>query len=180
MAGVVQTLTPPVAAKDDRNLGIAVKRPAANSPMSDEFLTMHRVRQVGWVGLAVFGTVGVAGLVLSVASAVAAGDWDLAPMPWIGIGMTLLVAGLAGGACFAVLLDVVEPIGWWRLLAIPPALVIGGFWALVLIFGLPTTGGPDFDVATVLYSLPVVTAVLVVATVALALPAVAGRPRIAR
>ena len=135
MAGVTQTLTSPVAAKDDRNLGIAVNRRAANSPMSDEFLRMHRVRQVGWVGLAVFGTVGVAGLVLSVASAVAAGDSDLAPMPWIGIGMTLLVAGLAGGACFAVLLDVVEPIGWWRLLAIPPALVIGGFWAFVLIFG---------------------------------------------
>ena len=96
-------------------------------------------------------------------------------MPWIGIGMTLIVAGLAGGAGFGLLLDVVEPIGWWRLLALPPAIVVGGFWAFVLVVGLPTTGGPDFDVATILYTLPLVMAVLVVATVALALPAVVGR-----
>ena len=79
-------------------------------------------------------------------------------MPWIGIGMTLIVAGLAGGACFGLLLDVVEPIGWWRLLAVPPALLVGGFWAFVLVVGLPTTGGPEFDVATILYTLPLVMA----------------------
>lgn len=29
--------------------------------------------------------------------------------------MFLIVLGLAGGACFALVLDIVEPIGWWRL-----------------------------------------------------------------
>jgi hypothetical protein len=136
---------------------------------------MLRVRSVGWAGLIVSGVMGTLGLVLVIGSALAAGDWDLAPMPWIGIGMTLVVAGLASGACFALLLDVIEPIGWWRLLAIPPGLLVGAFWADVLTFGLPTSGGPEFDVATILYTLPMLMAVLVVATVALALPAVVGR-----
>jgi hypothetical protein len=60
-------------------------------------------------------------------------------------------------------------------LAVPPALLVGGFWAFVLIVGLPNTGGPDFDVATILYTLPIWMAVLVIATVALALLAVVGR-----
>ena len=136
---------------------------------------MRQVRRIGWLGLAASSSVALVGLVLAAGSALAAGDWDLAPMPWIGIGMTLIVAGLAGGAGFGLLLDVVEPIGWWRLLAVPPAIVVGGFWAFVLVVGLPTTGGPEFDVATILYTLPLVMAVLVVATVALALPAVVGR-----
>jgi hypothetical protein len=42
---------------------------------------------------------------------------------------------------------------------------------------LPTTGGPDFDVATVLYTLPAVLAVLLIATIALALPAAIGNSR---
>ena len=140
---------------------------------------MRRVRRIGWVGLAVSSAAALVGLVLAAGSAVAAGDWDLAPMPWIGIGMTLIVAGLAGGACFGLLLDVVEPIGWWRLLAVPPALFVGGFWGYVLFVGLPTTGGPAFDVATILYTLPMVMAGLVIATIALALPAVLGRRAIA-
>ena len=136
---------------------------------------MRELRRLGWVGLAASGAAALVGLVMAAGSALAAGDWDLAPMPWIGIGMTLIVAGLAGGACFGLLLDVVEPIGWWRLLAVPPALLVGGFWAFVLVVGLPTTGGPEFDVATILYTLPLVMAVLVVATIALALPAMVGR-----
>src|SRR6478609_1742131 len=117
---------------------------------------MRYIRRIGWAGLALFGGAGVLGVVLAAGSALAAGDWDLAPMPWIGIAMTLIVVGLAGGACFGLLLDVVEPIGWWRLLAVPPALLVGGFWAFVLVAGLPTTSGPEFDVATILYTLPLV------------------------
>ena len=141
---------------------------------------MRQVTRIGWVGLVASGVAGGLGLALAVGSALVAGDWDLARQPWIGIGMFLIVLGLAGGACFALLLDIVEPIGWWRLLAVPPALLVGGFWAYVLVFGLPTTGGPDFDVATILYTLPMLMAVLVVATVALALPAVVGRRAAAR
>ena len=141
---------------------------------------MRQVTRIGWVGLVASGVAGGLGLALAVGSALVAGDWYLARQPWIGIGMFLIVLGLAGGACFALLLDIVEPIGWWRLLAVPPALLVGGFWAYVLVFGLPTTGGPDFDVATILYTLPMLMAVLVVATVALALPAVVGRRAAAR
>ena len=136
---------------------------------------MRELRRIGWVGMAASSAATLVGLVVAAGSALAAGDWDLAPMPWIGIGMALIVAGLAGGASFGLLLDVLEPIGWWRLLAVPPALLVGGFWAFVLVVGLPTTGGPEFDVATILYTLPLVMAVLVVATIALALPAVVGR-----
>ena len=45
----------------------------------------------------------------------------------------------------------------------------------MLIVGLPTSGGTDFDVPSILYTLPATMAVLVIATVALALPAVVGR-----
>ena len=136
---------------------------------------MRRVRALGWAGLAASGVALAVGLLLVVGSAIAAGDWDLARQPWIGLGLTLLVVGLAGTACFALLLDVVEPIGWWRLLAVPPALLVVAFWAFMLIVGLPTTGGPDFDVATILYTLPTVMVVLVLATCALAVPALVGR-----
>ena len=82
--------------------------------------------------------------------------------------------GLAGTAAFGLLLVVVEPLGWWRLAALPPALLVGGFWAFVLIVGLPTTGGTDFDVPTILYSLPSALMVLLVATLAIALVPVVG------
>jgi hypothetical protein len=136
---------------------------------------MRHIVRIGWIGLAISATAGAIGLACVVGSALAAGDWWLARQPWIGFGLTLLVPGLAGAAGFALLLDVVEPIGRWRLLAVPPALLVGGFWALVLVVGLPTTGGTDFDVATILYSLPMTLAVLVIATIALALPAIVGR-----
>ncbi len=136
---------------------------------------MRQVGRIGWAGLAISGVATGLGLLMAAGSALAVGDWDLAPQPWIGIGMTLIVVGLAGAACFGLLLDAIEPIGWWRLLALPPALLVGGFWAFVLTFGLPTTGGTEFDVRTILYTLPMVMTVLVIATFALALPAVAGR-----
>jgi hypothetical protein len=136
---------------------------------------IRQLRRIGWLGLALATSATIAGLLLAAGAAFAAGDWYLAPMPWIGIGITLIVAGLAGGACFAVLLDLLEPVGWWRLLAAPPVLLVGGFWAFVLFVGVPTSAGPEFDVATVLYSMPEFLALLVPATVALALPAIVVR-----
>jgi hypothetical protein len=136
---------------------------------------LRHIVRIGWIGLAISAMTGAIGLASVVGSAIAAGDWWLARQPWIGLGLALLVPGLAGTSAFALLLDVVEPIGRWRLLAVPPALLVGGFWAYVLIVGLPTTGGTDFDVATILYSLPTAMAVLVIATIALALPAIVGR-----
>lgn len=142
---------------------------------------MPTVRRIGWVGLALAAVVLATGLLLVVGSAVATGDWWLAGQPWIGIGMSLLVFGLAGTAALGLLLVVVEPLGWWRVAALPPALLVGGFWAFVLIVGLPTTGGTDFDVPTILYSLPSALMVLLVATLAIALvPVVGSRARVAR
>jgi hypothetical protein len=141
---------------------------------------MRHVRRAGWAGLGLFGAAGIVGLVTVIVSALVAGDWDLAPMPWIGIGMQLTVIGLAGVAWCSLLLDILEPIGAWRLLAIPPALIVGAFWIVTLTFGVPGHGGPYTDPATILYTLPLVLAVLVVCTAALALPAVVGRRVAAR
>ncbi len=56
-----------------------------------------------------------AGLALVGGSAIAAGDWWLAQQPWIGVGLTLLVAGLAMTAVFGALLVAAEPLGSLRM-----------------------------------------------------------------
>src|SRR3954464_1281809 len=133
---------------------------------------MPAIRFWGRRGLIAGLVVTATGLLLTGGSAVAAGDWWLARQPWIGAGLTLIVVGLAVAAAFAAVLVVVEPLGWWRLLAVPQALFIAAFWAFILIFGLPTTGpgGPARDVGTVLYSLPQLLVAVVVATVLINLP----------
>jgi hypothetical protein len=75
---------------------------------------MRHIVRIGWIGLAISAMAGAIGLAFVVGSAIAAGDWDLAPQPWIGIGLALLVPGLAGTAGFALLLDVVLPLRRWR------------------------------------------------------------------
>lgn len=147
---------------------------------------MLTLRSIGRLGFAV-GLLALAGGVLGAgAAAIAAGDWWLAQQPLIGVGLGLLVVGLALTAAFALLLDMVEPVGRLRLLALPPALVVGSFWAFMLVVGLPTTGpppgGPERDLPTILYSVPEMLLILLVATLLLALPlAVAHlrRPRAA-
>jgi hypothetical protein len=99
----------------------------------EEETAMRHIHRIGWTGLIVSVLALAAGLVFVVGSAVAAGDWLLAPQPWIGLGLTLPVIGLAGTALFGLVLDVVEPIGRWRWLAVPPALIVGGVWACGLI-----------------------------------------------
>ena len=143
---------------------------------------MLSLRSVGRIGLAA-GLLALVGGTLGVGmAAVAAGDWWLARQPWIGLGLTLIVVGMAVTAVFALLLDAVEPVGWLRILAVPPALVVGSFWAFMLLVGLPTTGpgGPERDVATMLYSLPEMLVVLLVATLLIGLPLVVARTRRAR
>jgi hypothetical protein len=124
-----------------------------------------------------------AGLILIVGSAVAAGDWWLAREPWIGVGLTLTVLGLGATAAFAALLDVVEPVGWVRILALPPALFVAAFWLFMIVIGLPSTGGrgvPENDVRTALYSLPLLLVVVLVATLLIGLPLVIPRRRVAQ
>ena len=136
---------------------------------------MTLMRKMLWMVLAASAAALVSGLALLGGAVLSAGDWLLAPQPWSGVGLALITVGLGGGAVASLALDLVEPIGVWRLLAVPPALLVGAFWAFALVVGLPTSGGPEFDVPTVLYTQPMVMVVLVVLTVALALPAVAGR-----
>ena len=133
---------------------------------------MTAIQVLGRRGLAGGLLATTIGLLLAVGSAVAAGDWWLARQPWIGLGLTLTVVGLAATAAFAALLDVVEPVGWARLLAVPPALFIAAFWAFMLVVGLPTTGPgvPERDVRTMLYSLPQLLIVMVAATLLIGLP----------
>ncbi len=137
------------------------------------------LRSIGRAGFAA-GLLAIAsGLLAAGGAAIAAGDWWLAQQPWIGLGLGLLVIGLAMTALFGLLLDAVEPLGWLRLLAVPPALVVVSFLAFMLIVGLPTTGrgGPDFDVSASLYSVPDMLLVLLVATLLIALPLAAARVR---
>jgi hypothetical protein len=141
---------------------------------------MLSLRSIGRTGLAA-GLFALAGGIIGVGvAAIVAGDWWLARQPWIGVGLTLLVVGLAMTAVFALLLDAVEPVGRLRLLAVPPALVVGSFWAFMLVVGLPTTGppgGPERDVGTMLYSLPEALLILLVATLLIGLPLVIARSR---
>ncbi len=135
------------------------------------------LRVIGRGGLAIGLLALLSGALLVGGSALVAGDWWLAPQPWIGTGLTLVVVGLAMTGVSALLLDLIEPVGWLRLLALPPAFIVGFLWAIWLIVGLPTSGfgGPERDIRTILYSLPETLLVVVVATLLIALPLVIAR-----
>jgi hypothetical protein len=134
-----------------------------------------RACDIGRMGMALGLAALLFGFALVGGSALVAGDWYLARQPWIGLGLELIVVGLAGTGFFALLLDVVEPVGWWRVLALPPALLVAGLWALYLIIGAPTSGfgGPEHDVATILYSAPLTMAIFTGLTLLVGLPLVA-------
>ena len=136
---------------------------------------MSALRSIGRIGLGAGLIALLVGAVAVVGSALVAGDWWLARQPWIGIGLTLIVVGLAVTAVFAVVLVAIEPVGWLRLLAVPPALFVALLWGFVLFVGFPTTGGPDRDIATILYSLPELLVVTVVATLLIVSPLVLAR-----
>ena len=138
---------------------------------------MPSLRSIGRGGLVIGLLVLLAGLVLIGASALAAGDWWLAREPWIGLGLTSLVVGLALTAPFALLLDVIEPIGRLRLLAIPPAIVVALFWAFGLVVGAPTTGpgGPERDIGSLMLPWPAIPTLLPVTTLLIVLPLALAR-----
>ena len=73
------------------------------------------------------------------------------------------------------ILVAIEPVGWLRLLAVAPALFIVLLWGSVLFVGFPTTGGPDRDLATILYSLPELLVITIFATLLIASPLVVAR-----
>jgi hypothetical protein len=137
---------------------------------------MRGLRSIARSGLVIGILVLLAGGAATGGSALVAGDWWLARQPWIGIGLTLLVVGLAMTGAFALVLDAIEPIGWLRLLAVPPTLVVGSLWAFWIVVGMPTTGGgPEWDIRTMLYSLPEMLVLALVATLLIGLPLVVAR-----
>jgi hypothetical protein len=160
-----------------RTMLVAGLRLGRRSAALDLEVDMPRIRSIARLGLAVGLLALLAGMVLVAASVLAAGDWWLAREPWIGLGLMLLVVGLGLTAAFAVLLDVIEPIGRLRLLAVPPAIVVGLFWAISLLVGVPTTGfgGPERDIGTILYSAPEMLPIVLVATLLMVLPLVLAR-----
>ena len=121
------------------------------------------------------------GVVLTGGSAIVAGDWLLARQPWIGIGLTSLVVGLAVIGVVGLLLNVIEPIGRVRILAIPPALLVIVVW--LVTYMAPLSGAccdqPERDIATLLYSIPQALGLLIVGTLAILLPLAIARRRLA-
>ena len=135
--------------------------------------TVIRVAAVGSVGLF------AAGLAIMLIGAVVAGDWYALQLPWSDIGMALITFGLAASAIVVAIADVVEPVGRWRLLAIPGIAVCAWFWFILLVFGLASSGRgapTPSPVSTLLYSAPQYIAVLAFAVIAAALPLIVVRP----
>ncbi len=129
-----------------------------------------------YIGLATTGL----GLLLAGGAALAAGDWWLARQPWIGLGLNLLVVGLALTAIVAVVRVIVEPVGWLRLLAVPPAAVAAVGWFFLLAVGPPLRGVPGAqaprpDPATILYSLPDLLIIAIIVTLLIPLPLLVAR-----
>lgn len=135
---------------------------------------MDRIRSIGRFGLAGGLFLLSVGMTLVAGAALAAGSWWLAPQPWIGLGLDLLILGLAATAIFAVLRVVMEPVGWLRLLAVPPALFVAVMWWFLLAIGFPTTArvphGTRVEVATLLYTVPALILLAVLVTLMIALP----------
>lgn len=140
---------------------------------------MARLRRIGWIGLAIGLFVLGVGVLLAGGSAVVAGDWWLAPMPWIGLGMNSLVIAMAVTSVFAILLVVIEPIGRLRLLTLPPALFLIVMWWVLSAIGFPFQEEPP-GMVTALYSLPNLLVLAVVATLLVALPLLIARMRMPR
>jgi hypothetical protein len=135
------------------------------------------------IRVAAIGSVGffLAGIAIMFVGAQIAGDWYALQLPWSEIGMILITIGLGGSAIFVALEDLIEPIGRWRLLAIPGIAVGAWFWFILLVFGLASTGrGPQTEspVFTLLYSAPQYIAILSVsvAVAASTLPLLIVRP----
>ncbi len=119
------------------------------------------------------------GIALTAGAAIVAGDWFLAREPWIGIGLTLLVIGLAIIGAIGLMFDLIEPIGRVRLLAIPAAALAVVAWILSYLAGLSGAccDQPDRDIRTLLYSQPQLLVLLIVATLAILLPLAIARRR---
>jgi hypothetical protein len=132
-----------------------------------------------------FGAVGfllalAAGLAIMAAGTLVTGDWYALRLPWSDIGMWLITIGLGGALLLVAAENIVEPVGRWRLLALPGVLIGAWFWFILAFFGLGMGGAccdqPTIDLKTTLYSAPQYIAVLVAALALTGLPLLLARP----
>jgi hypothetical protein len=120
------------------------------------------------------------GLAIMLGGTLLTGDWYALRLPWSDIGMWLITIGLGGGLLFLAAENVVEPVGRWRLLALPGAAIGAWFWFILAVVGLGTGGAccdqPTIDIRTSLYSAPQSIAVLATAVGLTGLPLLLARP----
>lgn len=148
---------------------------------------MHdRIRPLARVAAIAALAVLAAGLLILGVGSVIAGDLYALTLPWSGWGIDLTVAGLALTAITLGARVIVEPLGWWRLLAVPPTIVVTLTWAYLGLIGPSVAGAPCYppecvvpspDVGTALYSIPEYAAWLLAWTLLIGLPLVIGRFR---
>jgi hypothetical protein len=120
------------------------------------------------------------GLAIMLGGTLLTGDWYALKLPWSDVGMWLITIGLGGTLVFVAAENVVEPVGRWRLLALPGAAIGAWFWFILAVVGLGMGGAccdqPTIDIRTSLYSAPQYIAVLAAAVVLTALPILLARP----
>jgi hypothetical protein len=120
------------------------------------------------------------GLAIMLGGALLTGDWYALRLPWSDIGMWLITIGLGGALVFVAAENVVEPVGRWRLLALPGAAIGACFWFILAVIGLGMGGAccdqPTIDIRTSLYSAPQYIAVLGAAVALTGLPLLLVRP----
>jgi hypothetical protein len=120
------------------------------------------------------------GLAIMLGGALLTGDWYALRLPWSDIGMWLITIGLGGGLLFLAAENVVEPVGRWRLLALPGVAIGAWFWFLLAVVGLGMGGAccdqPTIDIRTSLYSAPQSIAILAAAVALTGLPLLLARP----
>ena len=96
--------------------------------MGDDVRARRLMRRIAKWGLIVSLAILALGLAIAVRSAVVDGGWWLAQRPWMEVGMRLTTLGLVASGLFAGLRLSVEPVGLWRLAALPSAVLVVSFW----------------------------------------------------
>ena len=138
---------------------------------------IHRVVRFGTIASLVALGFGLATMAVAT---VVYGDWWLIRRPWGDLGMGLIAIGIGGSLLGLGVAAVIEPVGRWRLLALPGILVAVLVWWFLAFVGLPAGGAcceqPVPNLVTALYSAPQSILILVAAVAVTALPLVVARP----
>jgi hypothetical protein len=137
--------------------------------------SMPAVRRWPRIGLALGLAAIAAGLVELAVAGLAYGDWYLIRVPWVDVGLGLYIVGLLLAGVAATWLVIVEPLGWWRLAALPGIVLTALEWVVLQVFGLGVSGAccgpaPASSLVTWFYSAPVLIPLLGGSTALILLP----------